>query len=783
MHYLKNNPSRNNRYFQKERTTINTIRRDYPSVKFVAADKNIGLVALNQSDYHSMCLTHLSDENTYTVLETPSKDFFTGPDYYYLTKYIKNLIARVNRLRDLTTQEQKLMQLEGPFKLPKFKILPKLHKQYDPAENPPSRPIVSSCQWITTHWSAMLDIWLQPYLADIPTIIGNNRPIIDHFDLLISTNTRPPSNSYLVSFDIVSLYTNIDITLLLQVINNLDPVLAQITSFVIKNNYFAYNDIVYRQLQGIAMGTPAAVSLANLYLGKLLDNYFVECIHFTFFRRYIDDCLGIWIGSSSQLEEFKLQIDNVIPGITTTIEKTQKSLAFLDLQLNMSVFGYSYCLYRKSLNRYAYITQRSQHPPHTIKGFITSEINRIRQNSSNPRLFQHSLDFFFTKLRLRGYTRIYLAKFDIRFIIPTQIIPKPIKILPFRLKYSTRVNSQTISKLFYNHKHDFANFLPQSQLRLVYQRNNNLLELIQRPAIHLEPKNQFIYDVSSSSDNSSQNQQTPPRPQHRLSKLLLLESNAGVLDDFDVCPKHTSSSTHNSIHFPTPKFAGETQKNAFISIITNLDNRDDVVVVQKSPILPSFGIFDNTTPHSTNLQHDSSPDSIYWLSKGEVRRTSGSWLNIDLNTNLTSTPTKNVSTLKPNYTPALRWNPNPSNLQSVPSSTQNSPVQTNFCDFANNKTAPHLPESPPDNKIRFKLSNGSYYYPKRIKSFNFYKRKLDLEPTSEHSSTKTQPIRKKQRVTSYQSRIPDSWFKSAPITCDLDRVPEPENEPLAREKQ
>ena len=125
---------------------------------------------------------------------------------------------------------------------------------------------------------------LSAYLANILSpLTGNSGFTVTnsaHFVSTISSETIL-DNVSMVSFDVESLFTNVPIAATVQtVLQKLedDPSLAdrttlkpaQITdllNFVLRSTYFQYNESIYEQLEGVAMGSPVSAVIANLILG------------------------------------------------------------------------------------------------------------------------------------------------------------------------------------------------------------------------------------------------------------------------------------------------------------------------------------------------------------------------------------------------------------------------------------------------------------------------------------------------------------------------------------
>ena len=86
----------------------------------------------------------------------------------------------------------------------------------------------------------------------------------------------------MVSFDIVSLFTPIPTTLVLQVTKNrleADPTnKVNLLEFVLlNNNYFVVDGTLYRQIFGCLMSSPVSTILANLVMEYVEDRALKYC--------------------------------------------------------------------------------------------------------------------------------------------------------------------------------------------------------------------------------------------------------------------------------------------------------------------------------------------------------------------------------------------------------------------------------------------------------------------------------------------------------------------------
>ena len=96
-----------------------------------------------------------------------------------------------------------------------------------------------------------------------------------------------------------------------------------------------------------------------------------------YFKRYIGNIFGIWIGSklewilfSKDINNFgilKWDIDEVFPS---------KSVNFLDMTLTIKFNKIISRTYQKETNLHLYIPPTSEHPPVNIKGVIFGLVQR-----------------------------------------------------------------------------------------------------------------------------------------------------------------------------------------------------------------------------------------------------------------------------------------------------------------------------------------------------------------------------------------------------------------------
>ena len=170
-----------------------------------------------------------------------------------------------------------------------------MHKIKSSTEIPPFRPIVSSINTYNYRLAKYLCTLLKPHLPTTYTIS-------DTFSFVQELGTINLSNKFMVSFDVASLFTNIllkeSIDLAVSYITEGNASLrfskAELTklfSIATSQTHFLFNGKVFDQIDGVAMGSPLAPVLANLFLGHY-ENIWLNKYHgpsVLFYRRYVDD--------------------------------------------------------------------------------------------------------------------------------------------------------------------------------------------------------------------------------------------------------------------------------------------------------------------------------------------------------------------------------------------------------------------------------------------------------------------------------------------------------------
>lgn len=458
------------------------IKNKYPELVFTPADKNIGLTVLHIKQYDSLIQKHLQNGKNYlllcednvavtrSLLKQCTMDFITFRNAY-----------------PWYTFEKQILFCDYEFQFPKFHILPKLHKKGELQ----GRPISGQVNWITTPISRILNVRLQSYLHQFPFILQNSQTLVNELELYNRDQTFIDSKDiYFITGDITALYPNINLEKLYSLIDTLDNSCTPLVKFVCDNSYLQYDRSIFKQTNGIAMGTNAAVTLANIYVGSLIDEYINSRPQIIGYRRYIDDLFIIWKGSLESWPRAQANIQKLL-GSEINFDPPSKTVNFLDITISKNIFNgqIDTSVFQKPLNKYSYISPYSFHPPTTLSGFIKGELTRYARLSNSILAYNETKKLFYQRLVNRGYKRQHLSKIFRAHKWFSRFEPKSNTsgtILPFVIPYTIRNNINMVKTYVKNQEEQITKHFNYARILIAYAKRPSIFNKLCPSAITLE---------------------------------------------------------------------------------------------------------------------------------------------------------------------------------------------------------------------------------------------------------------------------------------------------------
>lgn len=217
-----------------------------------------------------------------------------------------------------------------------------MHKAHPPDGIPPFRPIISSIGAYNYDLAKHLGRLLAPHiLSEICTQ--------DSLTIVNEIKELSPNGTFLLSFDVERLFTNIprdesrDLAVEYIIDGNpsIKPTnseLKQLFLLATSRTHFLFKGHFYDQVDDIAMGSPLAPLLANLFIGhhekSWISNF--DNSQLLFYSRYKDDTFCVFNGESDAMDFFEY-INSKHPNIWFTMEKEMEmKLPFIDVLLDNS---------------------------------------------------------------------------------------------------------------------------------------------------------------------------------------------------------------------------------------------------------------------------------------------------------------------------------------------------------------------------------------------------------------------------------------------------------------
>ena len=280
------------KHFHKDSKKVKVVKNLRNRFVILKPDKGQGVVLLKKEDYISSMENIFSDTKKFK----PVYEDTTIRRVETIKQYINTMFNR----GEVTEEEKKEMRRKGANRA-RARGLPKTHKNYE--NLPPFRPIVDTTNTPYSGVGSYLKRLLHPLTINEFSMKDTFQAVeeIGKVDFsLLDKGYR------LVSFDVVSLFTNVPLKRTINVIVDRiykDKVIeTKLRKRTLKKlildsctkTTFSFNDKLYDQIDGVCMGSSLGPVLANiimtemekLILPKLLDEGVIK-----FYIRYVDDTL------------------------------------------------------------------------------------------------------------------------------------------------------------------------------------------------------------------------------------------------------------------------------------------------------------------------------------------------------------------------------------------------------------------------------------------------------------------------------------------------------------
>ena len=343
-------------------------------------DKGKGVVILDKADYVEKMMHILDDTTKFSRLGPCESHDNTARKETSLQTFLRKL----NKDGEISDEVYQQIRPTGSVR-PRMYGVPKVHK-----EGTPLRPILSmigSPQHATAQWLATV---LKPVSCKYSKFVVKDS---FEFSRAMRDLTVEGDSCHMCSFDIKSLFTNVPIDETIRICiqqlyhsdlecpslseKSLEKLLRMVTTGV----EFSFNGTMFKQVDGVAMGSPLGPVLANIFVGFYEQQLPIDKDKSSLaYRRYVDDTFSLNINREAA-DDLLGKLNNLHPALQFTCEHEENSkLPFLDAlvhkehQQNNRTTVFSTSVYRKPTFTGQYIRWDSfsskQHKINLIKCLV-----------------------------------------------------------------------------------------------------------------------------------------------------------------------------------------------------------------------------------------------------------------------------------------------------------------------------------------------------------------------------------------------------------------------------
>ena len=359
--------------------------------------------------------------------------------------------------------------------------LPKVHK-----ENYPLRPILSAIG--TANYGVAK--FLVPILSPLTT---NEYTLNDSFHFINCLRGLDINDGcVMASFDVKSLFTQIplDETIdicLEELFRDSEIVhgfnrsqLKELLNIATKECYFLFNGTLYRQTDGVSMGSCLGPALANIFMCYMERKWLRDCpaaFKPLLYKRYVDDTFLVF-ETQDQIPRFLEYLNNKHNNIEFTAEiEENNTLSFLDIHIHKSGNSISTSVFRKRTFTGLMSKFQSATPMKYKMNLIMTLVTRAYRICSSYVNLHKELEFLRSMLMKNGfpinYINTYIGKQLSKLYINeqhkvTENVKRPIIYLPltFTGSHSNSIKKQ-LSVLL-------SNAYPQLDIKIYFKLQNKI---------------------------------------------------------------------------------------------------------------------------------------------------------------------------------------------------------------------------------------------------------------------------------------------------------------------
>ena len=410
------------------------------------ADKGGATLILNYATVVESIESELFNKEKYDVIKGKAEN-----QCNFISNKIKEIVIDLNK-RNIISDKDKTMitglnknnqmkhapeyRPEIPYIYPLFKVHKLKQEEITNKVTPPNR-MVNAAKYGPLY---RMEKWISPYLTSASQIYCKNEFILDtpHLTELIKDfnrrDTQPNEEINLFTIDVEKLYPSIKPSLAIQALKdmlNLDESLHKNTKtiietfikFALEENFVTYKDKGYKAKVGIPTGGCNSRQIADVFLQWLLFKNIKpkisEWVLISFWKRFIDDGIGVWTGTKEEFDKFitSLNKESNKFGINFPMEEVKfgKSVNYLDLNIYLDDENkIHHKLFTKPTDARAYLNPNSFHPKHVFASIPFSQMIRVIKRNTKEESCSQDLSELKMDLVKSGYSKEALEIIELK---------------------------------------------------------------------------------------------------------------------------------------------------------------------------------------------------------------------------------------------------------------------------------------------------------------------------------------------------------------------------------
>ena len=180
---------------------------------------------------------------------------------------------------------------------------------------------------------------------------------------------------------------------------------------ILKKNYFTFNDEMYLQISGTAMGTRCHLNYGIAFMAELEEN-FLKSVQLKprLWKRFIDDIFIIWSHGEEKLKEFLDEPNSFHNSIKFTEQHSTYGIPFLDTFTYIEDNTLKTRVYHKPTDNKQYLHYTSCHPLQPKNAIPYSLLVQAKRICTKESEFVLESKTSINKLRERKYPESILER-------------------------------------------------------------------------------------------------------------------------------------------------------------------------------------------------------------------------------------------------------------------------------------------------------------------------------------------------------------------------------------